>query len=266
MPEERLSTAFSDVADVASVKTGDQLPLVVGGQAVNIWASVYSARIGLPLQSYAPFTTKDLDLWGPRKILESLAQKYNVKVTLSPPRGPGIGYVVIPRGPAHLKVELLTSLYGMRRIEEQNGIQLNILGVTIRVLDAISCLKAKIANAADLDQSNRQDVKHVHIMKLCAREFAMDILAQGGKGQISERLAVNYLQDLRATIAGPKTKLVTAKWEISFDEVIPIEAIRQSTMQKVQNFVRFQLDQSIKRRPKNDLSRQQKPGGPKMSI
>ena len=33
MPEERLSTAFSDVADVASVKTGDQLPLVVGGQA-----------------------------------------------------------------------------------------------------------------------------------------------------------------------------------------------------------------------------------------
>jgi hypothetical protein len=97
-------------------------------------------------------------------------------------------------------------------------------------------------NAADLDQSERQDVKHVHIMKLCAREFAMDIHAQGEQRRISERLAVNYLEDLRATIAGPKTKLVTAKWDITFDEVMPIEAIRRSTMQKVRNFARFQLD------------------------
>lgn len=266
MPEERPATAFSDVTDVVSVKTDDQLPMVVGGHAVNIWALTYFSRLGLQLQPYAPFTTKDLDLWGPRKILDSLAQKYNVEITLSPPRSPGIGYVVIPKGALQLKVELLTGVNGIRRIEEQNGVQLNILGTKVRVLDAISCLKAKIANAADIDQTSRQDVKHVKIMKLCAREFAIDMLAQGNQGQISERLAVNYLEDLLETTTSPKAETVTGKWDIPFDDVMPLEAIRQSTMDKVQNFIRFRLEQSEKQRPKIDFSPQQKPGGPKISL
>jgi len=242
MPEERAATVFSDVADVVSVKTDNQLPMVVGGHAVNIWALAYSARLGFQLAPYAPFTTKDLDLWGPKEILDSLAQKYGVKITLSPPRSPGIGYVVIPKGTLQLKVELLTGVNGIRRIEEQNGVLLNILGTKVRVLDAISCLKAKIANAADIDQSSRQDVKHIKIMKLCAREFAIDIIAQGNRGQISERLAINYLEDLRETITSPKAELVTRKWTLIFDDVMPLEAIRQSTMEKVQNFARFRLE------------------------
>jgi hypothetical protein len=266
MPEERPATAFSDVADVVSVKTDDQLPMVVGGHAVNIWALTYSSRLGLQLQSYAPFTTKDLDLWGPRKILDSLAQKYDVEIILSPPRSPGVGYVVIPKGNLQLKVELLTGVNGIRRIEEQNGVQLNILGTKVRVLDAISCLKAKIANAADLDQSNRQDIKHVKIMKLCAREFAVDMIVQGDQGKISERLAINYLEDLRETIASSKAKSVTRKWDILFENVMPIEAIRQSTMAKVRNFARFRLEQPEQPRPKIDLSSGQEPGGPKISL
>lgn len=154
--------------------------------------------------------------------MDSLAQKYNVEITLSPPRSPGVGYVVIPKGDFQLKVELLIGVNGLRRIEEQNGVQLNILGIKVRVLDAISCLKAKIANAADIDQSSRQDVKHVKIMKLCAREFAIDMIAQGNQGQISERLAINYLEDLRETITSPKAELVTRKWTLIFDDVMPL--------------------------------------------
>ena len=32
---------------------------------------------------------------------------------------------------------------------------------------------------------HRQDVKHVQIMKLCAREFVKDLIAEGNKGQIA---------------------------------------------------------------------------------
>jgi hypothetical protein len=266
MPEERPATAFSDVADVVSVKTDDQLPMVVGGHAVNIWALAYSSRLDLQLRPYAPFTTKDLDLWGPRKILDSLAQKYNVPVTLSPPRSPGIGYVVIPKGALQLKVELLSGVNGLRRIEEQNGVQLHILGTKVRVLDAISCLKAKIANVADIDQSRRQDVKHVKIMKLCAREFAVDMIDQGNRGRISERLAINYLENLRETVTSPKAELATTKWGITFDEVMPLEAIQQSTIEKVRNFARFRLEPADRPRPKIDFTPRQEPGGPKMSL
>jgi len=253
MPETRPQTSFPDVADVVSVRTKGELPVIVGGHAVNIWALTYATRLGSRLSPYAPFTSKDLDLWGPKEILDSLAQKYGVKITLSPPRSPGIGYVMIPKGDLQLKVELLISVNGLRQAELENTFDLVIQGTEVRVLDAISCLKAKIANAADINQTDRQDVKHVQIMKICAHEFTKDLIELGDQKQVSERLVINRLEDLREIIVGPKAELVARKWDIRFDDVMPIEAIRQSMMEKVQNFARFRLEQ-------------QDPDAPRMSV
>lgn len=38
MPEPRPQASFPDVADVVSVRTKGELPIIVGGHAVNIWA------------------------------------------------------------------------------------------------------------------------------------------------------------------------------------------------------------------------------------
>ena len=89
-------------------------------------------------------------------------------------------------------------------------------------------------------------------MKICAHEFTKDLIALGDQKRVSERLVVNRLEDLRETISSPKAATVTTKWNITFDEVLPVEAIRSSTMEKVQNFVRYRLEQ-------------QRPGGPKIS-
>jgi len=265
MPELPPATSFSDVADIVSVKTDNQLPLVVGGHAVNIWAVAYLPRLGFQLRSFAPFTTKDLDLWGPKKILDSLSQKYGVEIIHSPPRSPGIGFVVIPKGALQLKVELLTGVNGVRSIEKQNVVELIVEGIPVRVLDAISCLKAKIANVADIDQSRRQDVKHVKIMKLCAREFAIDMLAQASRGEISERLVINYLEDLREAVSSPKTQIATQKSGLTFDEVMPIEAIRQSSLEKVQNFAQHRLHRASALYSPFPPA-QKPPRGPRMSF
>ena len=79
-------------------------------------------------------------------------------------------------------------------------------------------------------------------MNICAHEFTRDLIALGDQKRVSERLVINRLEDLRETIIGPKAELVTRKWDIRFDELMPIEAIRQSTMEKVQNFARFRLE------------------------
>lgn len=149
---------------------------------------------------------------------------------------------------------------------ESNIFDLVIQGTEVRVLDAISCLKAKIANAADIDQTNRQDVKHVQIMKICAHEFIKDLIALGDQGRVSQRAVVNRLEDVRETITSPKADLVTIKWAIRFDDVMPLEAIRQSTMEKVRNFARFRLEPSQRQRPTIDFPPRQEPGGPKMSL
>ncbi len=111
MPKPSISTSFQDIAEVVSMPTNGELPIVVGGQAVNIWALAYSHRVGKPLQTYEPFVSKDLDIYGPLQILDNLGKKYGVPVALSPPRLPGLGHVIIPKGDIYLKVELLTGVH-----------------------------------------------------------------------------------------------------------------------------------------------------------
>jgi hypothetical protein len=60
------------------------------------------------LRAFEPFVSKDVDLYGPQKILHDLAEKYNVPVTMAPPRLPGIGQVIVPKGELKIKVELLS--------------------------------------------------------------------------------------------------------------------------------------------------------------
>ena len=96
MSEESAKIRFADIADVVSIRIDGRLPLVVGGQAVNIWSIVYAPRVGSMLRAYEPFVSNDLDLYGPRKILDELSEKYRVPIKLSPPRFPGIGQIVIP--------------------------------------------------------------------------------------------------------------------------------------------------------------------------
>jgi hypothetical protein len=235
-------TSVTDFADIVSVRAQGELPVVVGGHAVNIWALTYAQRLGTQLNPYRPFTSKDLDLWGPKEILDSLALKYGVNIAWSPPRTPGWGKVVIPRGNLQLKVELLSSVNGLNRADLENTFDLVIHGTEVRVLDAISCLKAKIANAADIDQTERQDVKHVHIMKICAHEFARDLLDLGDQKRLTERQVVNRLEDLRDTLVGTKAREVERKWGIRFDGVMPAEAIRHSSLEKVRSFAQFRLD------------------------
>lgn len=47
--------------------------VLVGGQAVNFWAEVFSQTVP-ELEEYGPFTSKDVDFYGPRRAAIDLAQ------------------------------------------------------------------------------------------------------------------------------------------------------------------------------------------------
>jgi hypothetical protein len=216
-----MADSFS-VAEILDVVREDIHPIpavVVGGQAVNLWATVYLNRVREELAPLMPLVSKDLDLYGDKRILENLAKKFGVEPAYSEPRTPGIGYVLIPREKGSLKVELLRSVHGLRKIESFQVVRLAIGGADVRVLDAISCLRAKIANAADLDQTNRQDVQQVKIMTVCAREYVKDLLATASRRERGERLVVEALQGLSDTITGETARRACAKHQLSLAQV-----------------------------------------------
>ena len=67
MPERRHREQRSP-GDFAPILSGEDLPLIVGGQAVNIWAELYARKLPA-LEAFAPFTSADADIFGSRALV-----------------------------------------------------------------------------------------------------------------------------------------------------------------------------------------------------
>ncbi len=74
MDESQEQSEARDFGEILNQRVQGHLPLVVGGHAVNIWALIYKERIHSELvrENLLPLTSKDLDLYGVRELLEEL--------------------------------------------------------------------------------------------------------------------------------------------------------------------------------------------------
>jgi hypothetical protein len=61
-------------ADYWDVLSDPAQPLIVGGQAVNLWAEVYTPSEPA-LQEFQPFTSKDADIFGNRELAQVLHRR-----------------------------------------------------------------------------------------------------------------------------------------------------------------------------------------------
>lgn len=59
-------------AEFAAIIAGDDPPLLVGGQAVNIWAELF-VEAAPELAEFEPFVSRDADIFGTRSLAAALA-------------------------------------------------------------------------------------------------------------------------------------------------------------------------------------------------
>jgi hypothetical protein len=83
-------------ADFAPLLATDEPVLLVGGQAVNLWALYYEARTA----DLAPFVSRDVDVLGDRETLEALGKVAGTKPQFFPLRPPSneVGVVIAKDG------------------------------------------------------------------------------------------------------------------------------------------------------------------------
>jgi hypothetical protein len=169
--------------------------LLVGGQAVNLWAIYYEDRT----RDLAPFVSRDVDVLGDRQTLTDLAATIGAKPQFFPLKPPSneIGVVIAhdDSGQAML-VEVLRNVHGVTNEELRDSAFEMAIGsksVRVRVPGPVALLKAKIANASDLPQSGRQDARHVLILAQLMPAFLDDFVASIKQGRMTERALMDQL-------------------------------------------------------------------------
>ena len=235
-----------DFRDILSTPLNGELPLLVGGHAVNLWALIYREQIGPDLERWLPLTSKDLDLFGTLALLDEMKKRFGGHYRLSGPRSPVVGQLVVTVDGKELKIDVLRNVVGLRRQDlEQESDTVEIMvgeeAYAIRVLPILSLLQAKLANLATLDQTDRNDFKHVHLMLLVTREYLAMMTEAVASGAVASRPVIERLEQTLKILAFREAAVCATRYNVDFAGVWPRELLAAATDQRLKNFTEQRL-------------------------
>jgi hypothetical protein len=186
--------------DFAALLATAEPVLLVGGQAVNLWALYYESHT----RSLAPFASRDVDVLGSRETLHALAKLAHAKPQFFPLRPPTneVGVVIAhDRAGNFLLIEVLKNVHGATNEELRDPVYTMALGSThVQVPGPIVLLQAKLANVADLDQNGRQDLRHTNILAHLMPAYLADLQAAAAGGHMDERRLIQLCERLLAVV------------------------------------------------------------------
>lgn len=185
------------------LKTNPPL-MLVGGQAVNLWALYYYDRT----KDLAPFVSRDIDLLGDKDTLAEVAKLANAKPQYFPLRPPSNEVGVVVAQDAHgqpLLIEVLRYVHGVSEKELSEPAYTFEVGESkVLVPGPVALLKAKIANVSDIDQAGRQDLRHVLILCRLLPNYWYEMCDAARAGKIEERSLIRCLEATLKTVQSRK--------------------------------------------------------------
>jgi hypothetical protein len=201
--------------DFAPLLATKEPVLLVGGQAVNVWALYYESRTA----DLAPFVSRDVDVLGDRATLEALGKLAGAKPQFFPMKPPSneVG-VVIAKDQKGLPmlIEVLRYVHGVSNEELCDPVYTVALGETlVRLPGPIALLQAKIANVADLPQNGRQDARHVAILVRLLAAYLEELQTAAVDGRLEERKLIGFLEQLLSIVTTPKASVVLKQLQLA---------------------------------------------------
>lgn len=242
-----MKTVGLELTAFDSLLLGEPKPLLVGGQAVSLWAQAFVVERP-ELQALRPFLSHDCDVLGDADTLERLAARGNWGVTFSKKgqASPVVGYLTgkDPQG-RDLLVEVLYTIKGLRPRELEQEALVQMDQKTYRTLSPVLLLKAKLANYLELPQKTkgleRNDLKHLRILIPCVSAYLARAHAEVAGGRFTDRSLVNLLEQTLAVVSGVQAHTVVLQEGLDFRGVFPA-CLKHSALPKVLKFIEHRLE------------------------
>lgn len=232
--------------DVVSILEANTPLFLVGGQAVNAWALYYAEST----REYAPFVSRDVDVLGDRETLLKIANATGSKPQFFPMRPPTneVGVVFIETGGTSFPVEVLSHVNGIDNDSLCNPAYTIAVGnrsVCVRVPSPVALLQAKIANVQDLNQTDRQDERHVRILMALMPDYLADLATAAKAGRIKEREVVQMLERLLKTITAKRVQHLLLSLGIQAHDAFSSLKPFSSELPKIHLFLNNRLPRAL---------------------
>lgn len=220
--------------------------LVVGGQAVNLWALLYENKT----KDLAPFVSRDVDLLGDRKVLKEIAELAGLKPNYFPLKPPSneVGYIA-PKDEANgmVVIEVLRWINGVSEDELMKASSTIGVGpkkIPVRVPSPVHLLKAKLANLATIPQKGRQDARHVLILFRLIPAYLEQLLDSVSAEVRTEREVVNLLGELLEIVTTDKNSEILEALKLTPKSLF--RGLPSKGFEKIAAFKKHQLQRAFK--------------------
>jgi hypothetical protein len=203
-------------------------PLLIGGQAVNYWAELYSA-VEPGLAKWQPVTSEDIDFQGSREDVRLMALQLGLTPVFPHPVEMTAlsGMIPFKRGDLKSQIEVVSSVPGVpAKLLKETALEATWENYQIRVIEPISLLCAEAHLALKVPQKGRRDVDHLAIMVLCVRAFLREALSKVEDGSLPARgwlAAVERVLTLSESTTGAKA---ARRFGTDWAKVLPLKEIQ----------------------------------------
>lgn len=196
---------------------------LIGGQAVAYWANRYGIA-----PDNDPITSRDIDFWGSRDDLQTLAKRlerspifpeaYEMTVWAG-------AIEILIRGRITL-VEMLHTVPGLDTNEpEQAAVKEQLQGRALYILSPVSLVLAKLHALRNFDQEQRQDKPHLLACIQSAAHYVSELLA----GQ-HVRLALQECERIIAIHSRKSTQRLAREHRFNLLNAIPLAALERDSV------------------------------------
>lgn len=190
--------------------------VVVGGQAVNLWAAHYSSAS--ELNQYAPFTSKDIDFFGSKSVAEQLAVHLDGELLIPKDFDPTPNSAVVVGCLENRKivVDFLRSVMGVADdsitancVRLQGEDPITKAPIIVPMLNPIDCMRSRLANINSLHRHDNHTERQAMASLIIVREFINEMLSnseeyseQGltDEARKARRVASDCLRDIEFVV------------------------------------------------------------------